>query len=61
MKFGEIFAPRSFSVTRFGEISPLWLGLEILWQLFNFYLVFGKILNLLLQMFSIGHGKLSFL
>ena len=39
------------SVTRLGEILPLWIFFS-LWQLLVFgYLVFGKILNLLWQIF----------
>ena len=33
---------RKFSVTKFGEISPLWWGFEK-WQILSAYLGFGKI------------------
>ena len=39
------------SVTRSGELSPLWQKFKSLWQFSSFRLVFGKILNLLLQFF----------
>ena len=37
------------SVTRFGEISPLWHDYKIIGQFFKVYLVFGKMLILLWQ------------
>ena len=43
-------------MTRFGEISPLWLNFKSLGQFIRVYLVFGKILILLYQKcFSIWH------
>ena len=37
------------SVTRFGEILPLWQGVKSVWAFFKVNLVFGKILNPLSQ------------
>ena len=43
------------SVTKLGEISPLWQKKLSLWQFLKVYLIFGKIVNLLWQLFhSIG-------
>ena len=41
----------SASVTRFGEILPLGQNLKSLGQFLSSYLVFGKIVNLLCQIF----------
>ena len=50
----RLYSHRS-SVTRFGEISPLWQNCTSLWQFFEGFLIFGKIVNLLCQHFySIG-------
>ena len=40
------------SVTRFGEISPLWQNINIFWQFLRVYLVFGILLNLLGQILN---------
>ena len=37
----------SISVTRLGEIFPIWQNFESIWHLIKVYLVVGKILNLL--------------
>ena len=39
------------SVTRFGEISPLWSNVKSLWQVLRVNLIFGKVLNLLWLIF----------
>ena len=49
-----------FSVTRFGEISPLWQNFKGLWQFVRVYLVFGKIFNLL-RKFIMKLGEMSLL
>ena len=43
------------SVTRFGEISPLWQYFQSLWAIFwMVYLVFGKLLYLLWHFYATG-------
>ena len=45
------------SVTRFGEISPLWQNYKVLSAVLRVHLVFGKLLKLLLlKCFTIGHA-----
>ena len=39
------------SVTRFGEISPLWHNFKSLWLFLRVNFVLGKILNLIGQIF----------
>ena len=56
--------PSDPSVTRFGEISPLWCDLIKLWPFWKGSFTIGKILNILWQvsfgfgqMFSIANGQ----
>ena len=42
----------SCSVTRFGNMSAIWLNFKRLWPFLRVYLVFGKILYLLWQIFK---------
>ena len=41
------------SVTRFGEILPLWQKFKSLWQILMIYFLFGKTLNLLWQLVTL--------
>ena len=43
----------SSSVTRLGEISPLWKKFTSLWQILIVYFLFGKMLSLLWQICDI--------
>ena len=45
----SIFLPLLGSVTRFGEISPLWHNLKVLGKFLKVYFVFCKFLILLWQ------------
>ena len=50
------------SVTRYGEISPLWQNFERLWRIKSVYLVFGKsfrlISNAIGQIFFASNGQI---
>ena len=52
--------PTPPSVTRFGEISPLWQNVKSLWSFRKVHLVLGKFSNLLWQ-FLTALGKFSLL
>ena len=51
----------SISVTRFGEISPLWQNYKSLWAIFWMaYLVFGKPLYQLWHFYAMGQIAIFF-
>ena len=51
LSFGNFIFVAGNSVTRLGEISPLWQNFKSLLLFFARFLVFGKILNLLWLIF----------
>ena len=54
----ELFSGRSVSVTRFGEISPLWQKVTSLWQNFDGLFLISQNAEPALAIFSVANGQI---